>query len=199
MKTDFHKNYIKVKSRKETKYIVIHCSATLCDASIDWKTIDRMHREKGWLMCGYHYVIKADGTIQNGRDEEAIGAHVAGHNHDSIGICLVGGVDKDNDPVDNFTAAQKESLARLLLVLKNKYPDAVILGHRDFKEVKKDCPCFDVKSWLEDNCKLIPYVQGDLPKVFAKYDLSLDTFVEFNPQFNTIDNNKDSIPFIRVK
>lgn len=193
MKTDFHKNFIKVKSRTSTKYIVVHCSATQNKPEIDWKTIDRMHRENGWLMCGYHYVIKTDGTIQNGRDREAIGAHVSGFNDCSIGICLVGGVDSKSKPIDNFTDEQKEALAQLLLELKNEYPEAIIQGHRDFEGVAKDCPCFDVKKWMEKHCKLVPYVNGELPAIFAKYNLSKDIFDALNPNFN------DTARFVRVR
>ena len=39
---------------------------------------------------------------------------------------------------------QKETLQRLLERLKEDYPDARIVGHRDLPGVKKDCPCFDV-------------------------------------------------------
>lgn len=192
MNIDFHKNFIKIKSRQETNYIVVHCSATQNKPEIDWKTIDRMHRENGWLMCGYHYVIKTDGTIQNGRDRDAIGAHVSGHNDDSIGICLVGGVDSNNNSVDNFTDEQKESLAQLLLELKNEYPDAVIQGHRDFKGVAKDCPCFDVKKWMEKHCKIVPYSEGQLTDKLEQFSLSALTFKALNPNFN------ETARFVRV-
>lgn len=193
MKTDFHKNFIKVKSRTSTKYIVIHCSATQNKLEIDWKTIDRMHREKGWLMCGYHYVIKTDGTIQNGRDREAIGAHVSGFNDCSIGICLVGGVDSKSKPIDNFTDEQKESLAQLLLELKNEYPEAIIQGHRDFEGVAKDCPCFDVKKWMEKHCKLVPYTEGTVTDKLEQFNLAALTFKALNPNFN------ETVRFVRVR
>jgi N-acetylmuramoyl-L-alanine amidase len=30
-----------------------------------------------------------------------------------------------------------------------RYPDAVVLGHRDFPDVVKTCPNFDVMKWME--------------------------------------------------
>jgi len=30
--------------------------------------------------------------------------------------------------------------------LKEDYPDARVVGHRDLPGVKKDCPCFDVNG-----------------------------------------------------
>jgi hypothetical protein len=36
----------------------------------------------------------------------------------------------------------------LVIYMKEKYPKAEVLGHRDFPSVKKECPSFDVKKWL---------------------------------------------------
>lgn len=52
-------------------------------------------------------------------------------------------------PADTRTDAQKRSMAALLRSLRLDYPDACIIGHRDLPGVKKACPCFDVKAWLQ--------------------------------------------------
>ena len=44
-------------AREQTKYIVIHCSATKPSMDIGAKEIDRWHRERGWLKIGYGKVI----------------------------------------------------------------------------------------------------------------------------------------------
>ena len=62
-------------ARLATKYIVIHCSQTRPSQNIGAKDIDRWHRERGWLKIGYHKVIKRDGTVEQGREDDAIGAH----------------------------------------------------------------------------------------------------------------------------
>ena len=114
--------------------------------------IDRWHRERGWNGIGYHYVIRRDGRLENGRSLEEAGAHCKGHNKDSIGICLVGGIQdgtKDK-PVNDYTAKQWETLRGLLLELKSKYPNANIVGHCDY-EPNKTCPNFDVKQWAKEN------------------------------------------------
>ena len=138
-------------SRKATDFIVVHCSASQPNPATDAKVIDRWHRQRGFLMIGYHFVIKTDGVVEVGRDEDAIGAHVEGYNANSIGICMVGGVDKEGKSVNNFSEAQFKSLSEILKKFKAKYPKAIIQGHRDFKGVKKDCPCFIVKDWLKAN------------------------------------------------
>ncbi len=142
-----HETYYAV--RKATNYIVVHCSASpAADVHVDAKEIDRWHRKRGWLKIGYHYVITRDAMLQKGRDLNAAGAHVAGHNHESIGICLVGGVAKDRKtPEDNFTLDQMHVLYCLLCGLRLLYPEAKIIGHWEL-DSKKACPAFDIKGWL---------------------------------------------------
>lgn len=135
---------------KNIKWLVVHCSATQATADIGRKEIDVMHRQRGFLKIGYHYVIRRDGTIETGRKENEVGAHVEGYNTGSLGICLVGGVQDDGKTAEcNYTLAQYESLRKLLHELKGRHTAAVIQGHRDFPNVHKDCPCFDVKAWVK--------------------------------------------------
>jgi N-acetylmuramoyl-L-alanine amidase len=116
---------------------------------VDAKVIDRWHRQKGWMMIGYHFVILRDGTVEKGREINAIGAHVEGHNYDSVGLCLAGGLNEDTGkPESNYTPAQWETLKKLVKNLQVLFPAAVVQGHRDFPAVAKACPCFDVKSWV---------------------------------------------------
>ncbi len=132
---------------RKINHIVVHCSATKAGKDFDVNDIRRWHKQRGWSDVGYHYVIKLDGTVQKGRSVERTGAHVRGHNKDTIGVCLIGGLDKNGDPAANFTQAQLNALRVLLLSLKEKYARADILGHRDFPGVHKACPCFNVRRW----------------------------------------------------
>jgi N-acetyl-anhydromuramyl-L-alanine amidase AmpD len=147
--------------RQRTDYIVVHCSATPPDRDIGHYEIDEWHRARGWREIGYHAVIRRDGLIEFGRHFDDIGAHVAGENYRSVGVCLVGGVDDNGDAENNFTDEQFKSLIALLAVLSRTYPGAEILGHRDLSpdldgdgvierhEWLKDCPCFDVREWSD--------------------------------------------------
>lgn len=130
-------------------HIVVHCSASQPYPSIDAAVIRRWHRDRGFLDIGYHYVIKTDGTVEPGRPLDKVGAHVEGHNATSIGICLVGGVDAKGKSKDNFEPVQKETLKTLIYQLLCQFPGSVVLGHRDFPNVHKDCPCFDVRQWMK--------------------------------------------------
>ena len=129
------------------KYLVIHCSATSPLMDIGKYEITEWHKARRFKTIGYHYVIRRDGTLEYGRNLQTQGAHVKGHNHYSVGICLVGGVDDLGHPEDNFTTLQYQELENLLRKLKQDFPNAIVQGHRDFPNVKKACPSFDVKSW----------------------------------------------------
>lgn len=105
-------------------------------------------RDNGWKDIGYHWVIRRDGTVEAGRAEDVVGAHASGHNHDSIGICLVGGMRADRKGVDfNFTAAQVLSLLKLVDEIEERYGPLVKVGHRDVAPAK-ECPGLDVASLL---------------------------------------------------
>ena len=139
------------KYREKTDFIAIHCSATGPKQDFGAADIDKWHRAKGWKCIGYHYVIRRNGTVEEGREEATIGAHVENWNSVSVGVCLVGGVDANDHTkaVNNFTPEQFASLKQLLVDLKIRYPSAIIQGHRDFPKVAKACPCFTVADWLE--------------------------------------------------
>lgn len=145
--------------RKRTDYLVVHVTATPPSMDIGAKEINAMHKARGWSGIGYHYVIRRDGTVEKGRAENAVGAHVAGFNSVSLGVSLVGGVDAAGKPQNNMTGAQFASLAGLLKTLAAKYPGARVCGHRDLSpdrdkdgiiephEHLKACPCFDAIPW----------------------------------------------------
>jgi len=137
-------------ARQETKYIVIHCSQTRPSMKdVDAKWIDRVHRERGWLKIGYGKVIKRNGEVEQGRGDDEVQAHVKGYNHTSFGLCLVGGAKEEDwqQPDDNFTSEQFESLKKVLEELVLKYPEARIVGHYELDE-NKTCPNFNIREYL---------------------------------------------------
>lgn len=127
--------------------LIVHCTATPEFKDFDVKDVRDWHvKGNGWSDIGYHFLIKIDGTVQEGRNMAKIGAHVAGHNKSSIGIAYVGGMDKNMEEwIDTRTDQQKDSIFNLLMDLKFQFPDAVVYGHNDFTD-KKVCPCFNAKK-----------------------------------------------------
>jgi N-acetyl-anhydromuramyl-L-alanine amidase AmpD len=138
---------------RDVQVIVVHCTDTPPTMDIGVEEIRRWHvEENGWTDIGYHYVIRRDGTVEEGRPLARPGAHAKGFNHNSVGIAYVGGKGKNGGRQDNRTRAQTESLFRLIQDLQERFPGAGLIGHRDLKGVKKACPCFDVREWYAKEC-----------------------------------------------
>lgn len=134
---------------RKIEKIVVHCSANKEDSGTTAADIARWHVQGlGWKEIGYHYVVEEDGRIVKGRDESIAGAHAAGHNRRSIGVCYTGGLDRTGNPKDTRTPAQKVALVRLLRELRSRYPEAVIVGHNALNRLK-ECPCFDAAKEYE--------------------------------------------------
>lgn len=144
---------------RRIELLVVHCSATRPKMDVGRAEINEWHAARGWGRIGYHYVIRRNGALETGREESEVGVHCKGHNSNSIGICMVGGVNDAGKAEDNFTPSQFATLHAMLLDLRADYPDAEILGHRDLSPDKdgdgivekwewvKDCPSFDVRAW----------------------------------------------------
>jgi N-acetylmuramoyl-L-alanine amidase len=131
---------------REINRIIIHHADTPANMDIGVEEIRRWHLSRGWRDVGYHYIIRRDGDLDLGRPVEQMGAHARGSNHDSIGICLVGG-----KPEVNFTQWQWEWLAQLVKKLMQIHPAAIVLGHKDVAATK--CPGFDVSAWWDERAK----------------------------------------------
>lgn len=171
--------------KRTINLIVIHTSASPKNRADTAKDIDSWHKQRGFKRdtqavrnynqelkhIGYHYVIERDGNIALGRHIEEVGAHVAGHNAKSIGICMVGDTE--------YTPEQWASLKQILITIASKIygkPTSsiknalalyklmgiTICGHRDLSPDKdgdgevekhewvKTCPNFSVREWLHE-------------------------------------------------
>ena len=125
--------------------IILHCSATPEGRDDSAADINRWNKDHGGI--GYHYVIRLDGTVEQGRPVDRIGAHCKGHNATTVGICYIGGLAADGKtPADTRTPAQKAAMLALVHSLQSAYhiPSSAIHGHREF--ANKACPCFDVQK-----------------------------------------------------
>lgn len=147
--------------------IVIHCADSPNGHPFTAQDIDSWHRERGFermpqwrarqnpnlTSIGYHFVIGAQGALETGRHSDEIGAHVQGHNANSLGICLIGR--------DQFSLEQWNQLGSLVEQLQIQYPQARVVGHRSLSLVKT-CPNFDVQAWLQAD--LLPPVDQIYPQ-----------------------------------
>ena len=140
---------VQFKPRSRTDAIFVHCSATKPEMDIGVETIRMWHKQQGWLDVGYHFIIKRDGTVEEGRQVNVVGSHVKDWNSRSVGVCLVGGIDANGRFEANFTPAQMNSLRNKLDDLKVLYPQAEIKAHHDV--APKACPSFNLQRWLSTN------------------------------------------------
>ena len=145
---------------RQINKIIWHCSATKEGQKFTVGDIREWHKQKGWSDIGYHYVIELDGTVRTGRPIAMIGAHVKGHNHDSIGICYVGGLDASGDPKDTRTRAQRTALYELTAALRARCPGATVHGHKEY--ANKACPCFDARVDWQRHVLTLPIASEDM-------------------------------------
>ena len=130
-------------------HLTIHCAATPEGRYVTADQLCQWDQAK-FGQTSYHWVVEPDGSQHRTLRDDQLGAHVGGHNTGNIGICYVGGMDKDmHNPKDTRTDAQKAALATLVKHYKESYPGIIIQGHRDWPGVNKACPSFDVKAWLK--------------------------------------------------
>lgn len=147
-------------------HLIVHVTASPPHLDWDDTDVERIHKGIGWSKCGYHAIIKRDGTwldSDDGRVTAPIGTsgiHVGGcgpgWNGRSFGVSMVGGVDDKGRAENNMTAAQFQSLEagikRFLALHPAGAGGVEIMGHRDLiaktnAPRKKACPCFDAIPW----------------------------------------------------
>lgn len=123
-------------TRSATDMIVIHHTG-VNDIDASAEDINQWHKNNGWSGIGYHYVIRKDGTIEEGRPHWTVGAHAQGENWHTIGIHFSGDFEQ-TEP----TEAQIEAGAMLLANLCTDYGieinDNNIVGHCDL--MPTSCP-----------------------------------------------------------
>lgn len=134
-------------ARKITR-IFIHCSASDKPAHDDIHVIRRWHTDappqgNGWTDVGYHFFIRKDGAIQEGRSLERIPAAQYRHNTGTIAICVSG--------LNDFKTVQFDVLRKLCNAILVELPHVTFHGHCEVST--KECPVFDYKGVLNLNSR----------------------------------------------
>ncbi|WP_216595367.1 peptidoglycan recognition protein family protein [Aestuariivita boseongensis] len=159
--------------------VFLHCSASDNPSHDNVATIKRWHTDpkpqgRGWSDTGYHYFIRKNGILENGRPLSRTPAAQAGHNTGTIAICLHG-LDEDK-----FTESQFATLKNLCVEINDSYDGTLTFhGHREV--ASKACPVFDYKAVL----KLDQFGRLGLDGTVAQ------------PLFEVDDKTPDSLPTIR--
>ena len=120
----------RLETRRKTDMAVVHHTGNPWDDDLSAAEIDASHKAQGWACIGYHYVIRKDGTVEQGRPHWTVGAHAYGENGHTIGIHVCGNFE-EAEPTDE----QIESLAMLLANVCTDYGLPIdrdhIVGHRE--------------------------------------------------------------------
>ena len=122
--------------REITRVVVHHAGATTTTAAMRRHHIE----DRGWSDIGYHYVVEECGKVRLGRPVHRQGAHVVGHNRDTIGVCVA--VDARH-PVTFRTMG---TLVRLIADLVHQYrlTASDVFGHGELAATQ--CPGLDIKQ-----------------------------------------------------
>ena len=128
--TDYGLEFAYLYARDFTDMVIIHHTGNPYDDDLNAKQIHASHLQQGWSGCGYHYIVRKNGTIELGRPEWAIGSHAYGYNMESIGVHVCG-----NFELAEPTPQQIESTSYLIGWLCDKYglipTEDTVKGHRD--------------------------------------------------------------------
>lgn len=136
--------YHMAKCSRRIDKVILHCLATPEGRDYSVAQVREWHvKDRGFADIGYHYLIHIDGTVEEGRPLDMIGAHCTGQNAHSIGVVYAGGVDKDDKPKDTRTPAQRNAMRSLVDYLKRKY-GASVHCHNEF--ANKACPSFKINE-----------------------------------------------------
>lgn len=151
--------------KREINKIIIHCSDSPDDMRFDIADVNKWHKARNFppdsngSFVGYHWLVLRDGTCQMGRPDNEAGCHCKGHNHDSIGICLMG-------TGKNYTPEQWRSLDYLLMNYMSAYglEPKQVFGHCEFDTAKaqgKTCPNIPNMEKFRDELEIRYYNQGE--------------------------------------
>lgn len=171
-----------LSKRARTDYIALH-HAEASKATV--QDIDRWHKDNGWCGIGYHFYVRKDGTIYEGRPLWALGAHVSGMNNCSIGICAEGAYGRETMP-----AVQKKAICELIVYLKdNFYPNAKIVGHREIGDSNcpgNNYPLADIKANYR-------FYAGNNTQVVEEEDIDMTKYEELVNKINALTGTVQSL------
>ena len=108
------------------------------------ESIHTQHLKNGWAGIGYHFYIRKDGTVYEGRPIAYVGSHCKGNNSCSIGVCLEGDFRKEVPTIEQLRAV-KNVYALVKKTYKNIYK---MVNHRDL--FKTSCPCVDLVKLVNE-------------------------------------------------
>lgn len=146
---------------KTTLLVLHHAAAKKCSV----EDIHRWHKNNGWAGIGYHFFVRKDGSVYEGRPIKKVGAHAYGFNSSSIGICFEG-----NFETEKMSAAQKKAGMELVTYVKQLYPTITkVVGHRDLMATACPGKNFPFDEIAKGAAIKKQKYSGTLPKIKIEY------------------------------
>ena len=135
--------------KRTIKQVVLHCTGTSSRAKVS-AIVKYWKNELGWKNPGYHFLVDAEGRVTQLQPLEKVANGVKGHNQHAIHVGYIGGKLGGEIYQDTRTKQQCLALAGIVKALRGVFPEAKILGHRDFEGVSKACPAFEVADFIRE-------------------------------------------------
>ena len=110
--------------RTQTTLLILHHSAS---TSATAEGIHAYHISLGWAGIAYHFLVRKDGSVYEGRPIDMIGGHTKDYNYCSIGICFEG-----NFEVEYMGDTQLKAGQELIASIIKKYPNIHVGQHKDY-------------------------------------------------------------------
>lgn len=171
---------------RQVDRVFLHCSASDRPEHDNIEVIRDWHvNGRGWSDIGYHFFIRKDGTIEDGRPLDRTPAAQAGNNTGTIAICLHGLA------VERFTKAQYESLIGLCQELDQAY-SGLVTFHGHCEVSSKSCPVFPYREVLGlDSHGTLTFAATASPSTSDTADASAVVRRETEPLLRLLDRGKD--------
>lgn len=164
-------------SNNPKSIVLHHIEASRPGSTIPVTDVHQWHLNNGWTGIGYHFYITKDGRIYRGRPENAIGAHAAGKNVNTLGIAVEGKYQSESMP-----QAQRDSIIKVGEYLRRKYKIATVLGHKEVNSTScpgKNYPLDSIrneilKAPIEDTINKKPLVDQSFRVKYAAHGQDYD-------------------------
>lgn len=110
--------------RLHTDYIVVDPTRTPHGHDLGAADIARMDRKRGFTGIACHFIVRLDGSVEEGRPVATVGACSPDLDATSVYIRYVGGISASGKHRNTMTPAQRSAVEQLVAQLQTRYPAA---------------------------------------------------------------------------
>ncbi len=120
-----------MNKRSKTTLLILHHAAGNGPVT---QIHDYHKNTKGWSGIGYHFYVRKDGSVWQGRPIDSVGAHTVDYNSVSVGVCFEGNFENET-----MSAVQIAAGAQLVTYIRGLYPTITdVKRHGELKNTA--CP-----------------------------------------------------------